>query len=105
MSLTNFAALTSEQKIVWSRDVWSAARDQMFSGLEAKGMSATEASALLLPLDKQISEYRFAQVRVIEPKEEFSDTLEFDPAKIRRAIDAGREAVDEQWPVIEALTR
>ena len=30
MSLTNFAALTDEQKIVWSRDVWKAARDQMF---------------------------------------------------------------------------
>lgn len=30
MTMTNFAALTSEQKTVWSRDVWSAARDQMF---------------------------------------------------------------------------
>jgi N4-gp56 family major capsid protein len=30
MALTNFAALTSQQKLVWSRDVWSAARDQMF---------------------------------------------------------------------------
>lgn len=30
MSLTNFAALTSQQKLVWSRDVWSTARDQMF---------------------------------------------------------------------------
>lgn len=30
MSLTNFAALTSEQKIVWSRDTWSEARDMMF---------------------------------------------------------------------------
>jgi len=30
MSLTNFAALTSQQKLVWSRDVWSAARDMMF---------------------------------------------------------------------------
>ena len=30
MALTNFAALTPEQKLVWSRDVWSAARDQMF---------------------------------------------------------------------------
>lgn len=30
MSLTNFAALTPQQKIVWSRDVWAAARDQMF---------------------------------------------------------------------------
>jgi hypothetical protein len=30
MSMTNFAALTSQQKLVWSRDVWQAARDQMF---------------------------------------------------------------------------
>ena len=30
MALTNFAALTSAQKVVWSRDVWQAARDQMF---------------------------------------------------------------------------
>lgn len=28
--LTNFAALTAEQKVVWSRDVWKAARDGMF---------------------------------------------------------------------------
>lgn len=30
MSFTNFAALTPQQKVVWSRDVWAAARDQMF---------------------------------------------------------------------------
>lgn len=30
MSATNFAGLLSKQKIVWARDVWSAARDQMF---------------------------------------------------------------------------
>ena len=30
MALTNFAALTAEQKVVWSRDVWSDARDKMF---------------------------------------------------------------------------
>ena len=30
LGLTNFAALTPQQKIVWSRDVWQAARDQMF---------------------------------------------------------------------------
>lgn len=30
MALTNFAALTPQQKIVWSRDVWGAARDMMF---------------------------------------------------------------------------
>lgn len=30
MALTNFAALTPEQKIVWSRDVWRDARDMAF---------------------------------------------------------------------------
>ena len=30
MALTNFAALTPIQKLVWSRDVWQAARDQAF---------------------------------------------------------------------------
>ena len=30
MGLTNFAALTPQQKIVWSTDAWNAARDQMF---------------------------------------------------------------------------
>lgn len=80
-----------------------AARDQMFTALEAKGTPANEAARLLLPLDNQISRYRFAQVRVIEPQEEFSDTLEFDPAKIRKAIDAGRAAVEEQWPAIQSL--
>lgn len=80
-----------------------AARDQMFTALEASGTPANEAARLLLPLDNQISRYRFAQVRVIEPREEFSDTLEFDPAKIRRAIEAGRAAVEEQWPAIQAL--
>jgi hypothetical protein len=30
MALTNFAALTPNQKMVWSRDLWKAARDLMF---------------------------------------------------------------------------
>lgn len=30
MAATNFAAMTDKQKIVWSLDTWSAARDQMF---------------------------------------------------------------------------
>lgn len=31
MAVTNFAALIPKQKIVWSRDVWNAARDMMFT--------------------------------------------------------------------------
>ncbi len=30
MALTNFARLTTDQKLVWSRDVWKDARDQQF---------------------------------------------------------------------------
>ena len=30
MALTNFARLTTDQKLVWSRDVWEDARDQQF---------------------------------------------------------------------------
>ena len=30
MATTNYAALTSEQKKVWARDIWKAARDYMF---------------------------------------------------------------------------
>lgn len=82
-----------------------AARDDLFAALEAKGTSASEAARLLRPLDLQLARYRFAQVRVIEPEEEFSDTLEFDPARIRRAIDAGRASVEAAWPTLERLVR
>ena len=30
MALTNFAALTADQKLVWSREVWKEARDKTF---------------------------------------------------------------------------
>lgn len=80
-----------------------AARDQMFKLMEAAGISATQASKFVLPLDKQLSNYRFAQVRVIEPEEDFSDTLEFNPTKIAKAIDAGRAAVEAQWTSIQPL--
>lgn len=80
-----------------------AARDKLFVGLEAAGIPATQASKLLLPLDTQLAKYRFAQVRVIEPVKEYSDTLEFDPAKIKEAIAAGRDAVDANWATIQPL--
>jgi N4-gp56 family major capsid protein len=43
MAVTNFARLTSKQKIVWSRDVWNAARDQMF----IKKFIGTEDGAMI----------------------------------------------------------
>ena len=42
-------------------------------------------------------------IRIIEPEEDVAETLEFDPAKIRAAIDAGRRAVDREWDALEPL--
>lgn len=43
MAQTNFAGLNSQQKLVWSRDVWSAARDQMF----IKKFMGTSSSSMI----------------------------------------------------------
>lgn len=80
-----------------------AARDQMFTTLEAAGHTATEAARLLAPFDRQLSEYRFAQIRVLEPEEDFYDTLEFDPPLLAKAMQAGRDAVDKNWETIKVV--
>ena len=80
-----------------------AARDQMFTALEAAGHTATEAAKLLAALDRQLSEYHFAQIRVLEPEEDFYDTLEFNPALLAKAMQAGRDAVDKNWDTIKVV--
>lgn len=80
-----------------------AARDQMFTALEAAGHTASEAAKLLTAFDRQLSEYRFAQIRVLEPEEDFYDTLEFDPVLLAKAMQAGRDAVDKNWDTIKVV--
>jgi NTE family protein len=79
------------------------AREAQMRALQAEGISGAQASRILRPLDLQLARYRFAPIRVIEPDHEVSDTLEFDPAKIRAAIDAGRDAVEREWDALEPL--
>ena len=74
-----------------------AARAAQAQALAAAGVSGAAAAAVLAPIDAKLAEYRFAPIRIIAPDREFSDTLEFDPAKIRAAIDAGRRAVADGW--------
>jgi uncharacterized protein (DUF1810 family) len=45
-------------------------------------------------LDIKLSEYRFAPIRMLEPEKHYLDTLKFDPAKIRQALEDGRQAVE-----------
>jgi NTE family protein len=76
-----------------------AARAMQHRRLLALGLNETQASGVLMPLDMQLSRYRFAPVRIIAPDASFpaADTLDFAPAKIRAAIDAGRQAVVNEW--------
>jgi NTE family protein len=80
-----------------------AAREAQLQALQAIGVTGANASSVLRPLDVKLAEYRFAPIRVIEPEENLLDTLKFDPAKIRLAIEAGRAAVAREWESIEPL--
>ncbi|MEO0440427.1 MAG: patatin-like phospholipase family protein [Pseudomonadota bacterium] len=76
-----------------------AAREAQCRRLMGMGLTTTQISEALAPLDLQLSRYSFAPIRIIAPEPGFDapETLEFKPAKIRAAIDAGRQAVDDQW--------
>lgn len=80
-----------------------AAREAQFRLLEARGITGPEATAMLAPWDILLARYRFAPIRIIEPEVEYSATLEFKPAKIRAAIDAGRQAVADHWDSLQPL--
>ena len=45
--------------------------------------------------------YRYVTIRAIVPDQEYSDALEFDPAKIRAAYKAGRDAARDPWEEFE----
>jgi NTE family protein len=76
-----------------------AARESQLRQLERAGITGAEADTILAPLDVQLARYTMCPVRVIRPPKGFvgSDTMEFDPKKIKLAIEAGREAVRTQW--------
>lgn len=80
-----------------------AVRGTQFKALEALGISGQQAASVLRALDVQLAKYRFVPNVVIEPEKEFLDTLEFDPAKIAEAMEAGRAAVGKLMDSIEPL--
>jgi len=80
-----------------------AARAAQAGALRDAGVKGPAAKAILAPLDDEISRYRFAPIMILSPDREYSDTLEFDPAKISAAIAAGRKAVSDAWDRLEAF--
>jgi NTE family protein len=81
-----------------------AARAAQSKALSDAGIGAAQAAPILKPFDDQIAKYHFAPIHVVEPEIEYSETLEFDPAKIRAAIAAGRKAATDHLAAIQALT-
>ncbi|CAA9535565.1 MAG: Patatin-like phospholipase family protein [uncultured Sphingomonadaceae bacterium] len=82
-----------------------AARAAQARALIDAGVTGATASAVLAPLDAKLAEYRFVPIRIIAPTREYSDTLEFDPTKIRAAIDGGRRAVADNWTDLATFVR
>jgi NTE family protein len=80
-----------------------AARAAQAQALSKAGITGAAAAAILAPLDAKLAEYRFAPIHIIAPAREVSDTLEFAPDTIRAGIDAGREAVADDWEAISRL--
>ncbi len=79
------------------------ARDRQQVQLALLGITGPDADKVMNPLRNELLKYRMARVEVLEPEVEHLETLEFDPAKIKAAIQAGREAVEANWDRIEAL--
>ena len=84
-----------------------AAREAQLHKLMDIGLNPSQINEALAPLDTQLARYSFAPIRIIAPAAGFdaADTLEFNPAKIRTAIAAGRQAVADQWPSLKQFLR
>lgn len=80
-----------------------AARKAQAAALTAAGVTGAPARRILKPIDDTIVRHRLVPVLALAPAKEFSDTLEFDPAKIEEAIAAGRKLVDDEWPKLKAF--
>jgi NTE family protein len=80
-----------------------AAREKQATALARAGLSPAQAAPILAPLDRALAQYRFAPIRILAPAKEIAETLEFDPANIRRGIDAGRKAVRDAWATLAPI--
>ncbi|RHW17116.1 hypothetical protein D1610_11195 [Sphingomonas gilva] len=80
-----------------------AARETQAVALARAGVPPARAAAILAPLDRALSTYRFAPIRILAPTKEVAETLEFDPANIRRGIDLGRKAVRDAWAMLTPI--
>lgn len=80
-----------------------AAHQTLVAAVAGLNVSDAEKQALLGSFSEILDHYNFVPIVIIEPDELLYDSLEFDPDKIRQAIETGREKVRDQWAEIEAV--
>jgi NTE family protein len=76
-----------------------AARDAQKAALA--GVDEATRDKVLKPFNKALADYQIVPVYVIEPKENFSDTLEFSASAIADGIKHGRKIASDQWKDIK----
>ena len=77
------------------------ARDRQRIELHALGLAEPQIAKAMAPMELAIAQFRLIPVKVIEPPKNLYDTLEFDSALIKQAIDMGRDYVTQHGLEIE----
>src|SRR4030095_15398384 len=73
------------------------ARDRQQIALRELGLTAPQIEKVMRPFMNEIERFRLVPVKVIAPDENLYDTLQFEPALIRKAIAAGEKCVNSNW--------
>ena len=71
--------------------------------LAAMGLTPAQVTEAMAPLRAQIDQYALIPTKVIEPKTNLYDTIEFVPELLLKNIERGREAVRSDWPNIASF--
>jgi len=77
------------------------ARDRQRVELQSLGLAGPQIAKVMAPLEMAVAQFRLVPVKVIEPPKNLYDTLEFNSALIKDAIQMGRDCVSEHWGEIE----
>jgi NTE family protein len=78
-----------------------AAKAELQATLESTGLPDATRRALMAPLNRLLARYRAVPIITIEPPVVYSNSLDFDPAKIAAAIAGGQQAAARAWNEID----
>lgn len=77
------------------------ARDRQLIALRQLGLPPDQVERVMRPIQAEVERYRLVPVKVVAPDADLYDTLDFEPTKIRKAIEAGDRWVEDHWPELK----